>query len=820
MRFLLRPTLLSILSLVLITIGALPAHAQQVALKQPSATVTLKGERASTEGIPVHRTPELMRSPEGRAALAELKRLHESGELGKRAGSMSSRITPGTQRSFQLLDFTTCSGAGGCQYYSETFTLMVSDPLFNVWVANSDLATNGGRLVASDWQELGTALGTSTPANSWNPNKGIIAINEEIFGSPSDIDGNGKVDVLVHDIKDGFNAGSGNLLFTAGYYSPSDLTNGNKADIIHLDTYPSMYTSSGTRRNAEFVLQTLAHEFQHLIFAVVNGSGDLTFTDEGLAEWAEAVNGYTPRSISYLSDAGELSRALLDFRESNPYGGPDGQDYQRGGLFHHYLAERLTTPMIGAIARNTGVGVGNYTKMLTDNGLDASLLRDLVQGFHVANLINDPALSPSYGYESPFRQSIRASGFSTIDGSQSSSSSTTGSLSAGAVRYIRWSEVGNFTIELPSTSGGSRLAPVLLLKPAFGTMERAFPEAGGEPLTFNGNFEEVYLVIPHVDLGTASASYSVSASWAAFNGSSQFSNVSYDSGEAAQNTNGDPVGWGIGGNLNVSLPVDTEFANLFTVPEGAALSAVDLSLYFFDNVAGANTTSTVRDFTLKVYADQAGRPGDLILSKVVNWTGGSSLSPLAFQRVDLLSDRDILEHHQGPIYISVANAGSDDNYILVILSEDTTNSAASPGYFFYQFTAGAPHWAAFDDVNNGGASAFEGQVLPLRAVFDLAGGATNAEAVAELPRTLVLEQNYPNPFNPSTQIRFQLPASGHVNVQVFDLLGRQVAQLVNGPLPAGSHEVTFDASSLPSGLYLYAVTTPTARQTRTMTLIK
>jgi hypothetical protein len=820
MRLLLRPTLLFILSLALIPQGNLSAHAQQVEWNRGPSSLLLEDAQAFNDGIPVHRTPELIRSAEGQAALAELKRLYESGELGKRAGSASQSITPGTQRSFQLLDFTACSGNSGCPYFSQTFTLMVSDPLFNIWVANPDLATNGGKLVAADWEEMAAALGTATPAESWNPNKGIIAINEEIFGPPSDIDGNGRVDVLVHDIKDGYNPGAGSSSFTAGYYSPSDLTNGNKADIIHLDTYPSMYTASGARRDAELVLQTLAHEFQHLIFAVVNGNGDFTFTDEGLAEWAEVVNGYTPRPISYLADVGELSRNLLDWRESSPYGGPNSEDYQRGGLFHHYLAERLSIPIVGSIARSTGVGVSNYTKMLTDLGLDASLLRDLVQGFHVANLINDPTLSPSYGYASPFRQNIRASGHLTIDGGTGSSSSTNGSVNAGAVRYIRWSEVGDFTIDLRSTSGGSRLSPLLLLKPALGAMERGFPEVGGEPLTFTGDFEDVYLVLPHTELGASAASYTVSASWSPFESSSQFQSLAYDNGEPVLSGNGGVIGYGIGGNLGISLPLDTEFANAFDVPTGAALSAVDLSLYFFDNpVSGDTPASSVRDFTLKVYGDQAGKPGDLILSKTINWTGGTSLTPLSFQRIDLSGDLDILEHHQGRIYVSVANAGTDDNHVLVIMSEYANPGSTSPGFLYFQFGSG-PRWAAFDDVVSGGTSAFENQVLPLRAVFDLTAGATDAEQGEELPRTLVLEQNYPNPFNPSTQIRFQLPTTGHVQVQVFDLLGRQVAQLVNAPLPAGAHEVTFDASTLPSGLYLYAVTTPDARQTRTMTLIK
>jgi hypothetical protein len=89
-----------------------------------------------------------------------------------------------------------------------------------------------------------------------------------------------------------------------------------------------------------------------------------------------------------------------------------------------------------------------------------------------------------------------------------------------------------------------------------------------------------------------------------------------------------------------------------------------------------------------------------------------------------------------------------------------------------------------------------------------------------LPDAFKLGQNYPNPFNPSTKIEFALPRSEFVNLRVFDLLGREVATLVNEEKMAGSYRVTFDAKAVPSGVYYYVLNAGSFRQTRSMLLVK
>ena len=91
---------------------------------------------------------------------------------------------------------------------------------------------------------------------------------------------------------------------------------------------------------------------------------------------------------------------------------------------------------------------------------------------------------------------------------------------------------------------------------------------------------------------------------------------------------------------------------------------------------------------------------------------------------------------------------------------------------------------------------------------------------SETPKSVALHQNYPNPFNPTTQIPFELPNTSQVQLEVFDMVGRRVATLVNGQITAGSHSVDFNASRLSSGVYMYRLSTPNQLLIRKMTLMK
>jgi photosystem II stability/assembly factor-like uncharacterized protein len=91
---------------------------------------------------------------------------------------------------------------------------------------------------------------------------------------------------------------------------------------------------------------------------------------------------------------------------------------------------------------------------------------------------------------------------------------------------------------------------------------------------------------------------------------------------------------------------------------------------------------------------------------------------------------------------------------------------------------------------------------------------------AALPSRFVLRQNYPNPFNPSTTIAFDLPERAYVRLRVYDVLGKEVARLVEGSQEPGVHEVTFDASALPSGVYFYRLSAGEISQAKKLLLLR
>ncbi|MCW8811250.1 MAG: right-handed parallel beta-helix repeat-containing protein [Ignavibacteriaceae bacterium] len=214
----------------------------------------------------------------------------------------------------------------------------------------------------------------------------------------------------------------------------------------------------------------------------------------------------------------------------------------------------------------------------------------------------------------------------------------------------------------------------------------------------------------------------------------------------------------------------------------------------------------------------------------------------------------LINHHsfRGSIAIDAASSNgfvSDYNIVVNRLSEDDGNSNMtlsqwqSLGYDLHSMIAD-PEDQIFVDYTNGNfhllqnAQAIDAGtnfVLPTvfedldniprpqGSGFDIGSYEfTNATSVEEenIPESFKLFQNYPNPFNPSTNIGFRITDFEFVSLKVYNVLGNEVATLIEEEKPAGTYEVTWYAENLPSGIYVYQLITGKYLQTRKMILLK
>ena len=147
----------------------------------------------------------------------------------------------------------------------------------------------------------------------------------------------------------------------------------------------------------------------------------------------------------------------------------------------------------------------------------------------------------------------------------------------------------------------------------------------------------------------------------------------------------------------------------------------------------------------------------------------------------------------------------------------------TPGFLL---KPGSPAIDAGTDVSTYGVTTdIEGNHRPYGSNYDIGAyeyqGFTSTENdVTTTPKNFVLFQNYPNPFNPGTNISFSIPSPGIVKIVIYDMLGKEVAELINSELPAGKHSIYFNGSNVSSGLYIYTLEADNFKASKKMLLLK
>ena len=166
--------------------------------------------------------------------------------------------------------------------------------------------------------------------------------------------------------------------------------------------------------------------------------------------------------------------------------------------------------------------------------------------------------------------------------------------------------------------------------------------------------------------------------------------------------------------------------------------------------------------------------------------------------------------------------GGESFEALRVVERDTTTTEVVPGFPVTTISTSFTFVGKSGEFFN--VSAFDGN-SPTSGLSEGAASWTAAEPTAIEPigtiaTEFALKQNYPNPFNPSTTIEYSISSSSFVNLRVYDILGKEIAILVNENQPAGAYRATFDAADLPSGIYFVHMKAGNFSQVRKMSLLK
>jgi hypothetical protein len=296
----------------------------------------------------------------------------------------------------------------------------------------------------------------------------------------------------------------------------------------------------------------------------------------------------------------------------------------------------------------------------------------------------------------------------------------------------------------------------------------------------------------------------------------------------------------------------------FTINIPGALSDVQGSTIFNDNGASTNKLGVNVHLQSYSYINPVNK-NYIILRYTIKNNSGVLLSGLY---AGLYFDWDMIEgsgandlttwdntgsfgyvHHQGSNPDTTIGIGllSASNYGFYAISNSTfdylvsskwnalssglTTTSAGPDDIGNITSSGPYTIAAGDSIDVGFALACDVNLDNVRTAIANARARysaliTDIKQNSQTPSSFALEQNYPNPFNPSTVIKYSLAVASNVTIKVYDILGNEVKTLVNENRGAGNYSVTFDAKSLPSGVYLYKLTAGNYTSVKKLVLIK
>jgi Secretion system C-terminal sorting domain len=620
---------------------------------------------------------------------------------------------------------------------------------------------------------------SKTPAN---PSMGIFATDTSAFGSPPDVDNDPKIIILLLNIKDGYSGSGG---YVAGYFQPFNeispsqrgYSTSNFAEMFYIDTNPLNLTTAGGLSTG---ISTLAHEFQHMIH-FIHDPYEILFVNEGCSVLAEVNCGfpiYDP--VLY---ANEPNHYLLDWRSGDLTHVLN--DYSRAARFFVYLRDQAGIGVFKNIVASTQHGTAGI-----DAGLQAygSPLRfdGILQDWFIANILDDRSVDSLFGYSYPNLPKPVEHTFYNPNVSL-----TTDTVQNYAVEYLAFK--GGSQLHTTFTSSNSAL--IIKAVEIGASSKRVLDVTKNVEFTepsFGTTYYEIHFVVMNTDPNTQ-AIYSYTASGTG--GMSQ-TILSY-AGSAT---------------YSILIPGPTsnqKLAERFSPAVSGQLYSVSVELNAIQG-SGKLRVSACQDTSGSIGGIPGTRIGasvDIPFSQLVS----NSWNEITMQgaNVPITAGTDF------QIVAEVIGSVGDTLQFLLDNGIPATNRTSS-----YRIGVNGLGWYNRADPNYSSGRTPTQENLLLTASIAVPTAVIETPPQPNVPRQFELAQNYPNPFNPVTTIKFQLPSKEFVTLKVYDIIGREVATLVDGLKDAGSHDVKFDASNLPSGVYLYRITAGTYIETKKLVLIK
>lgn len=780
----------------------------------------------------IHYTDVALQRPQERADLARYHELVRSGEIEKYRQSAKKTYQIGDRKEFKVQNL-----AGG-GFYTLVFKLRATGNRANVWV--DSLAELNGQITSAHWDSLNVALNVRTPASSISAQKGIIQNDEEIFGLPPNIDGDGKVDALCYNIVDGYNPPT-NSGYIAGYVTSADLaggSSGNNTDIIHLDTYPQLSGSRGV----EGLNATSAHEYQHWIMYKYDRS-ESSFINEGLSEYAEIMQGYTQRNISYYNI--EQNVALTAWRATSGGNVADQtlRDYERAGFFTTYLAGQIGAQKTGTLTRNNKTAIPGLADMLSTQSTGLTVA-DLLLNFHTTVLLNNLTSDARFGfgiYNSRSNNRIASTQIPTYDGQagEQTAAVTTPLILEGSAAYAKWNNVTDFQLTISVLKNGiasasynsrAKVRAVILNEDNSYTFEE-FTVPQTQKL-FAGTKKSIWLVMANIEPIPSNAetfSFRYSASWRNLGQTILQNTVSYGTGTTvgqSTNSSGETsnLWFGLSSDANGKQALRVLPPALPAVGWTRSISKVSIANYYDNQFNGSIIPDTeTRDFILTVWASgtDTDYPKEVLWSKVITDTrtyAPTTSATLIYQDIDLSAyENELNSLPSDSIFVGIQENGTDMNYMVIA---PTPYTGANSAYVYLGPTDANPTrtWRELNAIGFSDGSTVRNMTLPIRVTFKLASPVANEPN--EAPQNFEIHQNYPNPFSGRSTIQYTLKESGDVVLKLYDSLGREVRTLLSGKQEAGAYTIEFNAEGLASGLYFYTLSAGGNRQTHKMTLLQ